>query len=528
MEQYRNSCLSQKVAGMALVLIGLGSFLGGLGEAQAATKAIINDAIDRITVDNMADHWSGGTIEVGGQKVIIPKNLLMDMPASRLTLQEFMLQAPGVCGSFVPPQSGLARADSPSCNTSGQPGYALIHANRTDAGNIIAGDVFIQKGIDAVEGTVSFIDYNNGYIRLNGNPDDPTTGVMVRINDPGSRHTIQFGPGCLAGQSNCSADRRFTGDLDNYTNVFVTGFPVCIPSRTSRTITDVLDLNGKGNTAERIVTIPAGVDGTGDQLCPSANRTINAGNPVDDSRRFAPIMLGDNMTAEGNFERINGVRFLSAHKTMVQAALTTKNLPDQPDYLFLDEAFIDAPGFQNERIRMVLIGFVTRAALNPLAAGSSEDVLFWSLHYDPTTNARHELPLASIVGCEIAAGPGSCSNQGLAGIVGPVINVAGKNIFRIRYDVDFRVGANSKLNPCSHLLADPRFATAASVCPGGVGVFRNPPPTDLMGPLSPIPHEIQARTGHSLANPGQTTIDINGTETTHGQYLFPFGMGLGG
>ena len=231
MKHPRNSCHSPKVAGLALAMFGLGGLLGGPGEAhaQAATSTIIDGVIDRITVDNPGDHWSGGIIEVGGQKVIIPRNLLMDLPANRQTLQEFMVTAPGLCPSLG--QSGLARADSPFCNTTGQPGYALIHANRTSNGNMIAGDVFIQKGIDAVSGTVTYIDYVNGYFRMNGNLNDPLTGVMVRINDPDSRHTVQQGPGCIPGSSNCSADPRFTLDGDNYTNVFMTGFPLCIPRR---------------------------------------------------------------------------------------------------------------------------------------------------------------------------------------------------------------------------------------------------------------------------------------------------------
>jgi hypothetical protein len=507
MKQPRNSCHSPKVAGLALALFGLGGLLGGSGEAQAqtATAAIIDGPIDRITLDTPGDHWSGGTIEVGGQKVIIPRNLLMDLPANRLTLQEFMAQAPGLCPTLG--QSGLARADSPSCNTSGQPGYALIHANRTSNGNVIAGDVFIQKGIDAVSGTVTYINYANGYFRMNGTMGDPTTGVMVRINDPDSRHTVQSGPGCVAGSSNCSADPRFTLDGDNYTNTYTTGYPVCIPSTVSRSFTDVLDLNTNGNRIETLVTA-ALTNGTGDLLCPTTNRTISNGIPVDDSRRFAPIMLGDSLTAEGNFERINGVRFLSAHSSTNRKALTTKNLPDQPDYLFLAEVEIDAAGFQNQRVRTLIIGFATK---------SPEDILIWSLHYDPTTNAAHELPLATVFGCDIAGGPGTCRAQGIQGV---------SQIFKIRYDVDFLVGADPRVNPCAHLIADPRMHT------NGIPCNNNPAPTntaDMFGILAPLPHEIQARTGHELANAATLrTIDINGNDATHGQYLFPFGVGLGG
>ena len=519
MKQPRNSCHSPKIAGLALALFGLGGLLGGPGEAQAqtATSSVIDGPIDRLTVDNMGDPWSGGVIEVGGQRVIIPKNLLMDLPANRMTLRDFMSAAPGVCGSSVPPQSGLARADSPSCNTSGQPGYALIHANRTSAGNVIAGDVFIQKGIEAIQGTVTYIDYNNGYFRMNGIPNDPTTGVMVRINDPDSRHTVQpnTGPGCLAGQGNCSADPRFTLDGDNYTNVFVTGYPICIPSRVQRTFTDVL---GLGTTSAQA---SLALDGSGDVLCPTGNRTINNGKPVDDSRRFAPIMLGDSLTAEGNFEKIGGVRFLSAHSTMVAAGLTTKNLPDQPDYVFLDEVFIDMPGFQNQRARTLIIGFATLAP---------EDVLVWTLHYDPTTNQRHELPWSSVRGCDIAAGPGTCGAQGIVGL---------PQIFRIRHDIDFLAGAKPRLNPCAHLIADIRMHKNGIIPCNNNAAATNT--TDMFGILSPIPHEIQTRTGHEMSDlfvggvdggaPGPRilkTLDINGNEATHGQYLFPFGMGLGG
>ena len=46
--------------------------------------------------------------------------------------------------------------------------------------------------------------------------------------------------------------------------------------------------------------------------------------------------------------------------------------------------------------------------------------------------------------------------------------------------------------------------------------------------MSPIPREIQARTGHKLANPGLVTLDVQGNTATNGQYLFPFGINLGG
>lgn len=125
-------------------------------------------------------------------------------------------------------------------------------------------------------------------------------------------------------------------------------------------------------------------------------------------------------------------------------------------------------------------------------------------------------PLATTIGCDNAAGAGTCTAQG--------IGAAGGNIWRIRHDVDFVAPATiPKLNPCSHLRADPRFA-ATNPCPGG-GTFE-----EQFTVLSQIPHEIQARTGRKFADGAGTlkTIDILGNASTNGQYLFPFGMGLGG
>jgi Putative Ig domain len=507
-------------AGTALALFGLGGFIGQpmwTGEAEAATQASLIGEVEYLTV-NGTDKWAGGEMIVGGQRIIIPRNLLMDLPANRLTLRELFDQATPACKAVG--QTGLAKFDT--CNVYKTGAHASISANRTNAptgpGNVIAGDILIEKGTEAISGAVTYINYSEGYFRIGGTPGNAENGVMVRLNDPDSRHTIQSGAGCIndpVNHPNCSPDPRFTLDPDNYTNSFSTGFPLCIPSRTPRTFIDRLDLNINNNTTEELANPGAGVDGTGDMLCPTTNRTINGGLPVDDSRRLAPIMLGDNVVVDGNWEIINNVRFLSAHSTMVSAALLTKNQPDQPDYMFLNEVEVDVAGFNNQRARTLIIGFVTKAT--PAA-----DVLIWSLHYDPQTNQPHEFPLASVVGCEIAAGLGECAAQGLGG-------VAGNNIFKIRHDVDFLVGADPKSNPCAHLIADARMRGGSNrnIVPcnnnaGGLNIG------EMLGILSPISREIQARTGHKLANPGMITIDINGNEATNGQYLFPFGMNLGG
>jgi hypothetical protein len=471
-------------ASLAFPFLALGS----------ATNVPVVGEIQRITLDDPADHWSGGTMVVGAQVVILPRNLLLDLPANRLTLQQLVTEAPPACTSLG--ETGLAKEDL--CNASGMGAIASLSANRTAAGNVIAGDVLVSKGIDALTGQITYVDHGDGYFLMNGVPGDPTTGVMVRLNDPAGRHTVQKGLGCDGGP-NCSPDPRFTLDGDNYTNVFSTGYPLCIPSTTARTFVDVL---GLGTT-----TAQAQPDGTGDVLCPQSNRPP-VGVPVPDSRRFAPIQVGDSITAEGNFERVNGVRFLSAHSTMISRGLTTRDAPDQPDYLFLDEVGVDAAGFQNQRARSLIIGHATRAPA---------DILIWSLHYD-STNAPHEFPLASTLGCDAAAGVGTCTSQGLVG--------TGANIFKIVHDVDFLVGVTPGRSPCAHLRADTRL-TALNICPSA-GLDGTSSLAEEFAVLSPISREIQARTGHALLHPGLVTLDVNGFVATNGQYLFPFGANLGG
>jgi hypothetical protein len=252
-------------------VIGL-CVLAAVGVPRPAHAVAVHPAIarlageiERITVKDPHDVWSEATIVVAGQNVTIPRNLLADLPANRLTMQQLLTGAPAGC--VARGETGLAKDDV--CNASGTGAIATIEANRTPGGNVIAGDVFLQKGAEMISGTVSFIDHADGYFRVNGTPGDPSTGLMVRLNDPATRYSTQQGPGCAAGTENCSPDSRFTGDPDNYTQTFSTGYPLCIPSTEPRTFTDTLDLNRNGDTTETL-TARSAADGTGDLLCPDS------------------------------------------------------------------------------------------------------------------------------------------------------------------------------------------------------------------------------------------------------------------
>ena len=224
--------------GGALLMAALVLVSGIVPVHAQSTGSLMTGEIQRIRLIDPLDVWSAGFIEVGGQRVTLPRNLLIDLPANRLTLQQIFAQAPAAC--LATAESGLAKGDV--CNTTGMGGIVTLTANVTAGGNVIAGDVFIQKGIEAIAGKVTFINHTQGWFRVNGNPGDPLTGVMVRLNDPTRVHTVQRGRGCLPGSPNCSPDPRFTLDPSNYTNNFSSGYPYCIPSTISRTFNDVLNL----------------------------------------------------------------------------------------------------------------------------------------------------------------------------------------------------------------------------------------------------------------------------------------------
>jgi len=456
-----------------LVLAVLAPLAGSQGPA---TGALVTGRIDMLHVDNPNDTWSSGTMVVGGQVVVLPRNLIIQLPANWLSLQQIFDQAPPLAQARG--ASGLATLDGPEFEGA----FATVHGNRTAFGNVIAGEVFIQKGTELVNGVVTFVNHTDGYLRIDGIVGDDTTGLMIRINDETGRYTIQQGKGCDGGP-NCSPDPRFHVDPDNYTITFATGYPAGIPSTVPVGLRAGFRAGDDPNAA-------ANASGVGDPFCPSTNRGVV---PVPDSRRFAPIQIGDALTAEGNMESVAGERFLSCHTLTVHVGLTTQDLPTQPDYMIFDEAEWDVPAFDNQRVRLLLIGFTT---LND----SQLDV--FRLHVDPRDNSNHELPLASTVNNPTTI------NQGIV--------PGGGGIFKFTYDADFVALTPAGRSPCQNLIN----AGFGSLCPRGGTLEEN------IALLVPMTREIQARTRHSQTLlPGVETRDINGARSTNGQYLTPVGVG---
>ena len=452
---------------------------------QQPTKVPLIGDIDRITIDNPNDVFSSGMIEMSGMRVIIPANLLIDLPNKVLTLQEIFKQARPEC--VAKNQTGLALADS--CFFESRAAIATILANRTESGAIVAGEVKIAKGNEFITGVVTYIDYNNGFFRLNGataTPANQTTGVMVRLNDPLARHSIQKGPGCGAGL-NCSPDPRFSVNHNSYTASFITGYPVCIPS-TALTPSRV----GFAGFRAAVIGPQGGLKGD-DTLCPTTNRPLNAATTdVRDSRVFAPIVLGDSVDVTGNFEKISGVFFLSANRMHVHVGLRTT--PGKPDYVTLSENKWEVAGFPRQRARAAWLGFST---------DPNSQLDLFRIAIDPNDGndktRQHEVPLASTAG-----NPGTFN----LGVV-PTIN----QIWGIRYTDLFLYGARGRSSPCVHL----SYAGLDGGCAGGNTLDVG----DNFRVISPLSRDVLARTRNKASNPSLASFDVSGKTAPNGVYQIP-------
>jgi len=206
--------------GASLLTLGL-FLLAPAARAQipipASSQFDLTGFLQKATVDNVADNLSGGTLTVNGHLVIVPRNLLVLLPANQLSWAQLFQQAPLPYGTGVGGngQSGMALNDIPAPLAS----YEVHVAGNRVGDTYIAGLVDIaQQGLNSGWGYINYIDYANAEMRVGGVLGDPGTGARVRINDPVGRYgRIQ------------SPDPRFTVDSENPTIKSETGYPMGLP-----------------------------------------------------------------------------------------------------------------------------------------------------------------------------------------------------------------------------------------------------------------------------------------------------------
>ena len=238
----------------------------------------ITGFIQKATLKEPTDPFSGGTLTVNNHEITIPRYTIFQMPATNLTWAELFALAPAPWG---PTQTGLALADRATLDdgTVVKPDFTFeitVQGNRVEpSGEYIAGLLFISNNsLQMHQGFISKIDYSNGELIVGG--------ARVRLNDPDGRF------GRVA-----THDRRFTIDEENPTVKSETGYPMCIPrTRVDQGIDDPLCPQGNRPAGKTIFTMSA---------LPPVNGAppANAGKVALDPWRAAPFQVGDYVTVKG-------------------------------------------------------------------------------------------------------------------------------------------------------------------------------------------------------------------------------------
>jgi len=275
----------------------------------ASTIFEMTGFIQKATLDNASDPFSGGTLTMNNHVIVIPRYTILQMPATSLTWAELFNQAPAPWG---PTQTGLALADNP------RPDYTYevsVQGNRVVDGpndRYIAALVFVSNlSLQQHQGFIRAIDYTNGELIVGG--------TRVRLNDPIGR----FGRAM-------THDRRFTIDEDNPTVKSETGYPMCLPRTNPATADDPLCPQGNRPAGQSIFTM-------GTPPAPTAAERTNPALRAQslDPWRAAPFEVGDYVTVIGPIVKDAAGQYVSAHTVTANVGIFTAP-GTQPNYVAID------------------------------------------------------------------------------------------------------------------------------------------------------------------------------------------------
>jgi hypothetical protein len=349
--------------GWALIVVMLAGVLSVPTGAQApipiAAPFDMTGFIQSATVDNPNDLFSGGSITINNIKMIVPRNTLLQFPATGMTWQEAFALAPA---PYTKLQTGLAMNDVPRPATTYE---AHVVGNRVGSQHIVGLLFLAQQSLHAGQGYITAIDYATGEMRVGGSLGNTGLDTRVRINDPIGRFGRAFSP-----------DVRFTIDEDNPTIHTGNFYPMCLP-RTDPTVAD-------------------------DPLCPQKNRprdttgkylTLFTMPPAGaqtgpDARLMAPFEVGD-------FVDYNGIQILSGSGMYIAAHTMVSNMTimtapnTQPAYVGMEVLLagittkIGAPPGTEGAVRTRVEGFSTDVTLQNV-------IQIMALDVDPCSGLESE------------------------------------------------------------------------------------------------------------------------------------------
>jgi hypothetical protein len=267
----------------------------------------------------------GGTVTINDTTIVVPCNMVIQMPANTMTWAEMVHGGPS-----------LALKDSPF------PSFEVRVVGNIVDGKHMAGLMFAsQQSANTGSGTISKIDYDTG--RIHVDTGDPANPAVLEINDPNGRFGRAQSP-----------DPRFSVDDQNPTIHAGTGYPMCVPRQDPATTDDNLcpQANrptpaGAGRhcrnfTDAGVVPLPASGELSAplasDDFCTKFVMPSVAGraDTDPDPRQQAPFEVGDQITYSGTLMHGSGGDYISAHTIEANVGIYTQP-GTQPSYLAIGE-----------------------------------------------------------------------------------------------------------------------------------------------------------------------------------------------
>ncbi len=298
--------------------------LAGSASAEMAHQFTLIGHIESLTVDNQTNPLSSAKMKVHGVEVVLPQNLIIQMPARYLTAQDIVALNPISPGL----NSGLALADTPA---------PLAAYEATIVGNIVdnqyrAGLIWIaQHSLATGAGFIREITAQ-GEIHVVANPDPavPATQLTrIRINDPNG----VFAP------PDAGADERFMVDEANPTVHAGTGYPMCVAHAGAAGECPVANrpLGTDGKPLTTFVMGAAGLPGS-----PGGALPIPPCAACDQTKQ-APLMPGDFIIFAGTLARDGTNNYISAHTVEANVGIYTTP-GTNPAYVFIEGSLIGTQG----------------------------------------------------------------------------------------------------------------------------------------------------------------------------------------
>jgi hypothetical protein len=301
---------------------------------QRITQFALVGPIESFTLDSPGDPLSSARIKVHGVEVKIPRNLIIQFPASYATANDAFDLNPEHDG-----KSGLAIGEIPLNG-------AVFEASI--AGNIVTDTTSNPQRREYVAGLVNIAQNSlatgSGYIReiVNGelhivaDPVGPATQpfARVRINDANERFAPQ--------DPNPKVDARFNVDDENPTVMALNGYPMCIPNPVTPAECPASNRpNGPDGKPQTIFVM-----GTAGLPAPSPDASPIPPCPACDPTKQAPFVVGDFVTYSGKVQPDGATaNYISAFEVIGNVGIFTAP-GTQPAYVSIEGSLIGTMGPQ--------------------------------------------------------------------------------------------------------------------------------------------------------------------------------------